>query len=85
LSAPDDANDLRGFHFRRLLGRPLTWIVISASVLAAGVAAGSSWRARLSTRATRSSPSKSAAELDAVRTATATVARRLREESLETA
>lgn len=39
MSAPDDANDLRGFHFRRLLGRPLTWILISASVLAAGIAA----------------------------------------------
>jgi hypothetical protein len=35
----DDANDLRGFHFRRLLGRPLTWIVTAAFVIAAGVAA----------------------------------------------
>ncbi len=36
--APDDANDLRGFHFRRLLGRPLTWIVTAIFVIAAGVA-----------------------------------------------
>jgi hypothetical protein len=39
MNLPDDANDLRGFHFRRLLGRPLTWIVVSAFVLAAGIAA----------------------------------------------
>jgi hypothetical protein len=38
-AAPDDANDLRGFHFRRLLGKPLTWIVIAFFVLAAGIAA----------------------------------------------
>jgi len=38
VDAPDDANDLRGFHFRRLLGRPLTWIVIAVFVLAAGIA-----------------------------------------------
>ena len=38
-AAPDDANDLRGFHFRRLLGRPLTWIVIAVFVLAAGIVA----------------------------------------------
>jgi len=36
---PDDANDLRGFHFKLLLGRPLTWIVIAVFVLAAGIAA----------------------------------------------
>jgi hypothetical protein len=35
---PDDANDLRGFHFRRLLGRPLTWIATVVFVLAAGIA-----------------------------------------------
>src|SRR3954447_15245151 len=35
---PDDANDLRGFHFRRLLGKPLTWIVIAIFVLVAGIA-----------------------------------------------
>ncbi len=39
MTAPDDANDLRGFHFRRLLGKPLTWIVIAVFVLAAGIAA----------------------------------------------
>ncbi len=38
MNAPDDANDLRGFHFKHLLGRPLTWIVIALFVLAAGVA-----------------------------------------------
>jgi hypothetical protein len=38
-AAPDDANDLRGFHFRRLLGKPVTWIVIAVFVLAAGIAA----------------------------------------------
>ncbi len=37
MSAPDDANDLRGFHFRRLLGKPLTWIAIALFVVAAGV------------------------------------------------
>lgn len=39
MEAPDDANDLRGFHFKQLLGKPLTWIVIGFSVLVAGVAA----------------------------------------------
>jgi hypothetical protein len=38
-AAPDDANDLRGFHFRRLLGKPLTWTVIAFFVLVAGIAA----------------------------------------------
>ena len=38
MGAPDDANDLRGFHFKRLLGRPLTWIVIAFFVLVAGIA-----------------------------------------------
>jgi hypothetical protein len=37
-AAPDDANDLRGFHFRRLLGKPLTWILTAVFVLAAGIA-----------------------------------------------
>jgi hypothetical protein len=37
-AAPDDANDLRGFHFRRLLGKPATWIATSITVIAAGVA-----------------------------------------------
>jgi hypothetical protein len=38
LNVPDDANDLRGFHFRRVLRKPLTWIVIAIAVVAAGVA-----------------------------------------------
>jgi hypothetical protein len=38
MSPPDDANDLRGFHFKRLLGKPLTWVPIAIAVLAAGVA-----------------------------------------------
>jgi len=35
---PDDANDLRGFHFKRLMRKPLTWILIAVFVIAAGVA-----------------------------------------------
>jgi len=35
----DDANDLRGFHFHRLMGKPVTWLVIASFVLAAGTAA----------------------------------------------
>jgi hypothetical protein len=35
---PDDANDLRGFHFRRLLGKPATWIATAIFVLVAGTA-----------------------------------------------
>jgi hypothetical protein len=35
---PDDANDLRGFHFRRLLAKPGTWIAATAFALAAGIA-----------------------------------------------
>lgn len=38
MSAPDDANDLRGFHFKRLLGKATTWIAIAIFVLAAGIA-----------------------------------------------
>jgi hypothetical protein len=39
-TAPDDANDLRGFHFKRLLRKPLTWILIGVfALIAAGVAA----------------------------------------------
>jgi hypothetical protein len=38
--APDDANDLRGFHFKRLMGRPLTLILIGALALVVGVALG---------------------------------------------
>ncbi|HEY8810667.1 MAG TPA: hypothetical protein VIM28_11680 [Solirubrobacterales bacterium] len=37
-STPDDANDLRGFHFKRLLGKPLTWVLIAIFAVAAGVA-----------------------------------------------
>ena len=37
-TAPDDANDLRGFHFKRLLGKATTWIAIAVFVLAAGIA-----------------------------------------------
>jgi hypothetical protein len=32
-NAPDDANDLRGFHFKRLLRKPLTWILIGVFAL----------------------------------------------------
>jgi hypothetical protein len=35
---PDDANDLRGYHFSRLMRTPLTWILIGIAVIAAGVA-----------------------------------------------
>jgi hypothetical protein len=38
-AAPDDANDLRGFHFKRLMSKPLTWIVIAIFVVVAGIAA----------------------------------------------
>jgi hypothetical protein len=34
---PDDANDLRGFHFRRLLDKPLTWILIGVEVVLVGL------------------------------------------------
>ena len=34
----DDANDLRGFHFRRLMLKPVTWILTGVFVVAAGVA-----------------------------------------------
>jgi hypothetical protein len=38
-SLPDDANDLRGSHFQRLIRKPLTWVLIGALVLIAGGAA----------------------------------------------
>lgn len=38
-AAPDDANDLRGRHFKRLLSSKLTWGLILGATLAAGVAA----------------------------------------------
>jgi hypothetical protein len=34
---PDDANDLRGFHFRRLMRKPLTIWLLAGLTLAAGV------------------------------------------------
>jgi hypothetical protein len=37
---PDDADDLRGFHFKRLMAKPLTWILIGAfALIAAGICA----------------------------------------------
>jgi hypothetical protein len=38
VSPPDDANDLRSFHFKRLLGKPLTWVLLAIFAVAAGVA-----------------------------------------------
>lgn len=38
LPRPDDANDLRGFHFRQLLSGTGVWIAIAVVVLAAGIA-----------------------------------------------
>lgn len=35
---PDDADDLRGMHFRRLLGKPLTLVLTGVLAIAAGVA-----------------------------------------------
>jgi hypothetical protein len=35
---PDDANDLRGFHFKRLLSSKLTWALILGATLAVGIA-----------------------------------------------
>jgi hypothetical protein len=37
-TAPDDANDLRGFHFRRLMRKPLSWVLIGVCVLIAAAA-----------------------------------------------
>jgi hypothetical protein len=36
-AAPDDANDLRGFHFKRLMRKPLTLVLIGALVLLVGI------------------------------------------------
>ena len=36
-AAPDDANDLRAFHFKRLMRKPLTLILIGAFVLIVGI------------------------------------------------
>jgi hypothetical protein len=35
---PDDANDLRGYHFKHLLSSKLTWALILGATIAAGVA-----------------------------------------------
>jgi hypothetical protein len=35
---PDDANDLRGMHFKRLMGKPLTLLLIGGLAIAAGAA-----------------------------------------------
>src|SRR6185503_1763518 len=37
LSEPDDANDLRGYHFRELLHKPLTWVLVGGGSLLLGV------------------------------------------------
>jgi hypothetical protein len=39
VAVPDDANDLRGEHFRRLLGRGLTWGLIGGLAIVIGVGA----------------------------------------------
>ncbi|HET7122160.1 MAG TPA: hypothetical protein VFI17_13030 [Solirubrobacterales bacterium] len=36
VGVPDDANDLRGYHFKRLLRKPLTWILIGLDVTIVG-------------------------------------------------
>jgi hypothetical protein len=36
VGAVDDANDLRGYHFKRLMRKPLTWILIGVFVVVAG-------------------------------------------------
>jgi hypothetical protein len=38
VDAPDDANDLRGLHFKQLLARPLTWVLVGIETVAIGVA-----------------------------------------------
>jgi hypothetical protein len=35
---PDDANDLRGYYFKLLLGRPLTQALVAAAAIAGGIA-----------------------------------------------
>lgn len=37
-TTPDDANDLRGFHLKRLMRKPVTWIVTGIAMVAAAVA-----------------------------------------------
>jgi hypothetical protein len=36
----DDANDLRGYHFKKLLSETSTWVIIAVLLIAAGAAAG---------------------------------------------
>jgi hypothetical protein len=36
-TAPDDANDLRGYHFKKLLGEVSTWVIIAIIAAVAGV------------------------------------------------
>ena len=36
-ATPDDADDLRGYHFRELLHKPLTWVLVGGGSLALGV------------------------------------------------
>jgi hypothetical protein len=36
-ATPDDADDLRGYHFRLLLHKPLTWILVGGGSLVLGV------------------------------------------------
>ncbi|HEV7483430.1 MAG TPA: hypothetical protein VGO13_10065 [Solirubrobacterales bacterium] len=38
MTPPDDANDLRGYHFKRLLSSKLTWALILVAMVAVGVA-----------------------------------------------
>jgi hypothetical protein len=38
VTPPDDANDLRGYHFKRLLSSKLTWALILVAMVAVGVA-----------------------------------------------
>jgi hypothetical protein len=37
LPVPDDANDLRGYHFRELLHKPLTWVLVGGGSLLVAV------------------------------------------------
>jgi hypothetical protein len=36
-ATPDDANDLRGYHFRELLHKPLTWVLVGGGSLLIGI------------------------------------------------
>jgi hypothetical protein len=38
VTPPDDADDLRGFYFKLLLSRTVTWVAIAAATVAGGVA-----------------------------------------------